>query len=51
MLAAGLGVGGVVLVITVHGDNTEAIGPVSQEPAEGIFQGCTLTLVDRKSVV
>ena len=46
LLAAAFRVLGVVLVVTVHGNDTDALGAVFQEVAERIFQGSALALVD-----
>ena len=45
VLTAGPGIGGMVLVVAVYGDDAIAIGPVFQEPAEGILQGRALAFV------
>ena len=45
-LHTGFGVFGVVLVITVHGNNAQGIGPVLKEPVKSILQRGTFTLVD-----
>ena len=37
-LAAGSGILRVVLIVSVHGDNTQALGPIFQEPGKGRFQ-------------
>ena len=44
--AAAARVLGMVLVVTVHRDHTETIGPVCQEVAEGVLQRGTLALID-----
>ena len=46
MLDAGAGIGGVVLVVAVHGDDAEAVGTVLQEPGESGFQSSALAAVD-----
>ena len=45
MLGTGLGIGRMVLVITVHGNDTHTLRSVLQEPVEGIFQSGTLAFV------
>ena len=45
MQAAVAGIFRVVLIVAIHGDDTKAIGPILQKPAEGVFEGSTLALV------
>ena len=46
MQAASPGVLRVVLIVAVHSDDAQTLGPVVEEIPEGVFQGRTFALVD-----